>query len=370
MAEEYINHLYALIVCGGAGTRLWPYSRASKPKQFLAIKGKKSLLRKTFERLTPLLPPDRIYAIITTNEYLDDVQHDLPELKKQQIIIEPLKRNTAMAVGLGSLVIRKRDPEAIVASIWADHLIEDKKAYQDALLTAAKTATGGQYLVTVGVVPQFAHTGLGYIKKGQQIIQSSPAKVFKLDKFTEKPDIQKAKEMLVSGDYLWHTAPLVWRVDTFFNGLKQHSPDTYHRLMEFGQIWGKLFGAGKIRRIYESAPDVSIDYALSEKADNFAVIEGKFDWVDIGDLSVLWGVEDKNSEGNATILKNGGEWLGLETKNSLVINESPRMVATLGLNNLIIVVTDKAILVADKTQSQKVKQVVEALKNDKKIQYL
>jgi mannose-1-phosphate guanylyltransferase len=369
MNEDYRAHFYALIFCGGGGTRLWPYSREKTPKQFLAIKGKKSLIRKTFDRVCLAIPKERVY-LITLPDYADEIRAEIPEISKKQVLFEPARKNTAMAAGLGAAAILKADPEAIIANIWADQVIENEEGFKDTLLTCGKAAASGKYLVTAGVTPKYPHTGLGYVEKRKESFREGKVKVFEVEKFTEKPDLQKAEVMVKSGKYLWHVGPFTWKGTTFFEELKKHAPDTYDRLNKIKNTYGKLFSKGKIEAIYKSAPDISIDYALAEKADNFLVVEGIFDWLDVGDFSVLWTVEEKNKEGNALKSIKDGQSFCLDTKNSLVIAKGERMVAVVGLEDVVVVSTDDATLVVKKDQAQKVKQVVEYLKKEKKVEFL
>jgi len=367
--EEYRKHLYILIFCGGGGTRLWPYSKEVRPKQFLNIGGANSLIRETFERLRPLVPIERFY-LITGHDYKDEVEEELPEIPKSQVIVEPARRNTAMAAGYGAVVIGSKDPQAIIANIWADQVIQNPQALREALLAGAKAAANGLNLVTVGVPPKYPHTGLGYIKKEKVYSADGPATVYKVEKFTEKPKAADAKKMVASGDYLWHTAPMIWRADAFMNGIKANSPDTYERLVA---IAGVLSGKGskdRINKEYLSAPDLSIDVALAEKAKNFLVVEGKFDWRDLGDFSVLWTIGKKDKDGNSVLTSDQGEWLGIETKESMIISEGKRMVATYGITDMVVIATNDATLVIPKSQSQKVKKIVEALRKAKKKDFL
>lgn len=369
MNEDFKSHFYALIFCGGGGTRLWPYSREKTPKQFLAIKGKKSLIRKTFERVNLAIAKEKIY-LITLPDYADEIRAEIPEVGKKQVLFEPARKNTAMAAGLGAAAILKADPEAIIANIWADQVIENEDGFKDTLLTCGKAASDGKFLVTAGVAPKYPHTGLGYIEKRKEAFHEGKVKVFEVEKFTEKPDLKKAEEMVKSGKYLWHVGPFTWKGKTFFEELQRHAPDTYDRLNKIRKVYGRLFSKGKIEAIYKSAPDISIDFALAEKATNFLVVEGIFDWLDVGDFSVLWSVEEKDEEGNAFKNIKDGQSFSLDTKNSLVIAKGKRMVATVGLEDVIVVSTDDATLVVKKDQSQKVKQVVEYLKKEKKIEFL
>ena len=363
------SHLYALIFCGGGGTRLWPFSKQERPKQFLKVKSKKTLVRETFERLLPLVPVERIY-IVTIPEYTDEVAEELSEVPKSQVLVEPARRNTAMAAGLGAVAINKKDPDAIIANIWSDHLVENEAGYRKSILAAAKAASNGENLVTTGLPPTHPHTGLGYVKKGRVFDVIDGVNIFKVDKFTEKPKLPEAKRMFKSKSYFWHTGLLVWRASAFMEGIKKHSPDTAKRLKAIEEAMGKKHGKGEIIKEYESAPDMSIDVALAEKAKNFLIVQGKFDWYDLGDFSVLWKVLKKDKNDNAVLLEDGGEWTGIETTDSMVISEGKRMVGVVGMTDVIVVADENTVLVAPKSQAQKVKKIVKQLRKEKKNKFL
>jgi mannose-1-phosphate guanylyltransferase len=274
-----------------------------------------------------------------------------------------------MAAGLGAAHIQKKDPEAIIANIWADQLIENKAAFRKSIFAAAKSVSDGENLATIGVPPTYPHTGLGYIKKDRVYDVVDSVNVFKVDRFTEKPKLPDAKRMFKSGSYLWHTGPFVWRVDTFMKAIKKHSPAMSERLDAIAKALEKNH-KGKIITEYKDAPNISIEYVLAEKAKNFLVVQGIFDWFDLGDFSDLWKAGKKDKNENSVILDNGGEWIGVDTTDSMIISEDNRMVGVIGLTDMIVVATEDAVLVAPKSQAQKVKQIVNKLKEEKKTTFL
>ncbi|MEK7112172.1 MAG: sugar phosphate nucleotidyltransferase [Patescibacteria group bacterium] len=366
---DFKDHLYALIFCGGGGTRLWPFSREKRPKQFLKVKGGKTLIRQAYARVASFIPNERIF-VVTVPDYTDEAAEMLSEIPRDQVLVEPARRNTAMAAGLGAVAIAKKDPVATVVNIWSDHLITGQAEYQKAILAGARVAWEGDNLVTTGIKPRYPHTGLGYVKKEKVHDIIDGVSVYKVEKFTEKPKLPEAKKMITSESYLWHQGTLIWRVDNFMRALSTHSTDTYNRLQEISENFGKPGGRAKILKAYLHAPDMSIDVALAEKAQNFYIVEAKFEWDDLGDFSVLWEISDKDKEGNSVLTGEGGEWLGIDTLESMVISEGKRMVATLGLTDMIVVATDDAVLVAPKSMAQKVKKIVEELKERKKTEFL
>lgn len=367
--DDVKPHLYALIFCGGGGTRLSPFSKQDRPKQFLKVNSDKSLVRNTFERLLPLIPAERMF-VVTTPGYADEVAEELPEISKSRVIVEPARKNTTMAAGLGLAYIQKKDPNAIIANIWADQLIEKKVAWRKSVFAAAKSASNGENLVTVGIPPTHPHTGLGYAKKDRVYDIINSVNVFKLECFIEKPKLPNAKRMFKSGFYLWHTGPYVWRVDTFMKAMKKYSPATFERLEAISEALKNKHGKGRIIKEYKDAPNIAIEYVLAEKAKNFLVVQGAFDWFDLGDFSVLWKVGKKDKNENSVILDNGGEWVGIDTTDSMIISEDNRMLGVIGLTDMIVVATEDAVLVAPKSQAQKVRQIVNKLKEEKKETFL
>jgi mannose-1-phosphate guanylyltransferase len=367
--DEVKDHLFALIFCGGGGTRLWPFSRNAKPKQFLKVRGNRPLVRQTYDRVAAFIPNERIF-VVTIPEYTDEVAEMLSEVPRSQVLVEPARKNTAMAAGLGAIAISKKDPQAIIANIWADHLIDDDVKYKKAILAGAAAAANGENLVTTGIAPRYPHAGLGYVKKGRVYDVIDDVDVYKVEKFTEKPKLAEAKRMIASGGYLWHQGTFIWRFDAFMKALEDHSRALYQKLKEISKYYGKDGAKDKVNKVYQDAKDMSIDVALAEKADNFLITEANFDWYDLGDFSVLWQVEEKDSKGNSIILDEEGDFIGIDTQESMIVAEGKKVVATIGLTDMIVVSTPDATLVAPKALAQKVKQIVEEIKKRKKKEFL
>lgn len=362
--------LWAVIFAGGGGTRLWPLSRDAYPKQFLKLFGNRTLLQQTYDRTKEIIPPERVFVITTTQAYAREVRRQLPQIPKSQIIAEPMRRNTAMAAALSVVLVEKQDPAGIIVNLWADQLIHDKTAFAKTLVAGAKAAADGRNLVTTGVKPTFPHTGLGYIKKGRLVNLYHGVSVFELEKFTEKPDLPTAKKMVASGSYLWNVGLFIWRVDAIIAAFKKHAQRFYPLIEELREGLGKRDEMGTLRQVYKKAPETSIDYVIAEKARNFLVVSGEFDWTDIGDFSVIWDLLDKDKNGNAILSQGRGQWLGIDTKESLIVAFGKKLVGTVGISDLIVVVKDDSILVAPKSQAQRVKELVNELKKQKKKEYL
>lgn len=364
------NHLYALVICGGGGTRLWPRSRNKTPKQFSRLFGKETLYQKTVKRLRGLVPPDRIYVVTTSKEYASEIKKETPNIPSKNIFWEPTRRNTAIACGLGTLIIYKRDPQAVVMNFWADHLVEKEEVFRKTEKVAAGIAFEKKTLVAIGIKPTWAHTGLGYIKAGDIFKKINGISVYKLEKFVEKPDQKTAQNFLKSGNYYWNSGMYVWQADFFLKALKKYASETYSALEKIGNAFGKKEFLKVMDSAYKKAPDISVDVAVSEKIKNAFVIPADFGWNDVGDWSVIYELASKDKNGNA-IIKFGqkGEFIGLEAKNNL-IQFDDQLIAVIGVEDLIIIDTTDVVLICKKKDAQKVKELVNLLKEKNKIKYL
>lgn len=368
MAETYKDHLCALIICGGAGTRLWPRSVQKLPKQFLEkFYGEKTLFQQTVERAKLLTSSNKIF-VITLADYADEILQQSPEILTKNIITEPFGRNTAMAVGVGAAFIRKSNPEAIVLNFWSDAVIENTSLFTESLNLAAEVASFGDKLAVVGLKPTFPHTGLGYIETGEPLREVQRA--FKVTSFKEKPDLATAESFLVKGNYYWNTGIYVWSVKAIFEAFSKYSPLFYSLLEKIFQSIGTSEERVVINKSYEEAENVSIDIAVSEKADNLALIPATFTWSDIGDWKVTYDLKSKDENGNvAESFGKNGWHLGVDTKNCFIESQN-RLIATVGVSDLVIVETEEAVLVCSKDKAQDVKKIVNALKEQKKDKYL
>ena len=371
MAEtELKKHLFVLILCGGGGTRLWPRSRNKLPKQFAPLLSKKSLFQTTVERFENFVPWERIYVVTTSSDYGRLVEKQTPKIPSKNILIEPMRRDTAMVYGLGAAYIQKVDPEAVIVTETADHPIKDVSRYLENFLVSAQAAAQGDILVTTGIKPTSAHTGFGYLKKGQVWKKFNNQSVYKLEKFTEKPDLATAKKYLASGDYYWHASLYVWRADSFLKALKKHQPKMSAAIERIANAFGQKDEQAIMRQAYAGLPKLSVDYAVSEKADNFYMVRGDFGWEDVGNWRVVYRLLKKDKDGNA-ILQFGkkGEFIGLNAKNNL-IQFDDQLIAAIDVQNLIIVDAGGIILICPKNKAENVKKMVNLLKESKKEKYL
>lgn len=368
--EEIKKHLFVLIPCGGGGTRLWPRSRNKMPKQFTKLLSKKSLFQITVDRFDGFVSWERIFVVTTTEAYGELVRKQAPKIPKKNILIEPMRRNTAMAYGLGAVYIQKLDPEAIIITETADHPIENVPVYLKNFMTSAQAAAQGDILVTTGIKPTYAHTGFGYIKRGSvwQKFDSQP--VYKLEKFTEKPDLKTAKQYLKSGDYFWHASLFVWRADSYLEALKKHEPKAGRAIEKISQAVGTSREKSIIKEAYQEAPEISVDYAVAERADNFYMVVGEFGWEDVGNWQVVYKLLKKDKDGNA-VLKFGkkGEFIGINAKDNL-IQFDDQLIAAIDVEDLVIVDAEGIVLVCRKDKAESVKKMVQLLKKMGRQEYL
>jgi mannose-1-phosphate guanylyltransferase len=368
--DSLTKHLYALVICGGGGTRLWPRSRNKTPKQFSRLFGKETLYQKTVKRLRGLVPSDKIYVVTTSKQYASEIKKETPNIPSKNIFWEPTRRNTAIACGLGTLIIYKRDPQAVIMNFWADHLVEKEDVFRKVEKIAAAIAFEKRTLVAIGIKPKWAHTGLGYIKAGDVFKKINGVSVCKLEKFIEKPDQKTAEKFLESGDYYWNSGMYVWQAEFFLGSLEQYAPETFVALEKIRNAIGKKEFLKAMKIAYEGAPDISVDVAVSEKIKNAFVIPADFGWNDVGDWSIIYELASKDRDGNA-IIKFGqkGEFIGLEARNNL-IQFDDQLIAAIGVEDLIIVDTTDVILICRKKDAQKVKELVNLLKEKNKNKYL
>lgn len=351
--------LYVALIAGGGGTRLWPASRRRMPKQLMPLAGPRSLLQLAAERVLPLCGARRLY-VVTAHDLVALVRAQLPEIPAAQVIGEPLPRNTAMAIGLAAACIARQDPGAIMASLGSDHLIHDVEGFRRSLRLAARAAAAGNCLVTIGVEVRSPHTGYGYIERGEAV-RVDGATVFRVRAFKEKPDLALATQYWQSGNYYWNTNYFVWRVDALFQAFHAHAPDLAAGLERIRAALGTDAEAAVIHDVFQQAPSVPIDTAIMEKADNLLVVPGTFDWVDVGswsDLDILAQPDGANfilaPEQTAALLVDSAGCLvyGFTTK---------RLIAGVGLQDLIIVDTPDALLVLPRARAQDVREIVNRL---------
>jgi len=368
---NFQNHLFVLLNAGGGGTRLWPRSRNATPKQFLKLFGKKTLTQITAERFAKLVPWEKIIIVTTSDDYKREILKELPGLPNANVIVEPARKNTGPAHGLGALFILKRDSDAVILTSPTDHLVAPDEKYLEAMKVAAGVAYKGDTLVTVGIKPMYPHTGYGYIKRGGRFSEDSGSRVFRVAKFTEKPDINTAKKFIKSGNYYWNTSQFVWRADSILKALKKYAPDVSNLLEKIAKSIGTNKQDETITEAYKEMPEIAIDYAVAERAKNFVVVPGDYHWSDIGDWNEVWDNLPKDKSGNVIIDGDepGGRVISLDTSNTIVHSDG-RLIVIIDVDDVAVVDTKNAVLVCSKSKAQNVKKIVEQLKEEKKIEYL
>ncbi|MCF6096528.1 mannose-1-phosphate guanylyltransferase [Thermovorax subterraneus] len=349
---------YGVIMAGGGGTRFWPLSRTSTPKQFLNITGDDTMINDTIKRIRDIIPPERI--LIVTNKAQEKmlkkvISEDIP---RENILLEPVGRNTAACIAYATLVVRKRSGDAVMGVFPSDHYIKNTQEFQKVLNAAFSLAESSNKLVTMGITPTFPSTGYGYINfDREKSIQVGDKIAYEVVEFVEKPDVPKAKAYIESGNYLWNSGMFVWKASVILSNFERFLPRLYSKLIEVEEHIGTPAEKEIIERVYPSLPDISIDYGIMERAVDVAVIPGDFGWSDVGSWDSLGSVIPPDENGNIT----RGDYVDIETKNSIIYS-SGRLIAAVGLEEMIVVETADAILVCPKKKAQEVKKVVEHLK--------
>lgn len=365
-------HEYALILAGGGGTRLWPESREKTPKQFLKLGAQKTLLRQTAERIKLLVEWDHMF-VITNITQLADVEREVPEIPKDHIICEPMKRETAMAMAVGAVMIHHHDPEAVIMNFASDHIVQNMDEFVHVMRTVADVAKDPAHLLSVGITPTYPHTGLGYIQVGGEVEKRDGLSVMQVTSFKEKPNLETAQAFLATGKYYWNANNYAWTSAAILAAFKKYAPATAALLDELAKHIDAPDFTDALNTAYTAAESISIDYAISEKSDNLLLVPGDFGWNDIGDWNVVYSLNNPDGNGNV-VLKDSdgtvhGEVITHNTKNTLV-EANGRLIALVGLDNIVVVDTKDILLVMNKSTTQDVKKVVEQLKAQNKKEYL
>ncbi len=349
--------LYAIIMAGGSGTRFWPKSRRDRPKQLLTLFGDATMLQQTAARIEPLVPAERI-LIITGADQAQATRAQLPDLPEQNIVAEPCPRDTAACVGLAAWIVHTRDPDATMMVMPADHVIEPAGVFlATARAAAAVIEDDPTTLITFGIKPTRPETGYGYIERGELLETRDGIAVNRVAQFREKPDGPTAERFLAAGNFAWNSGIFLWKARTILDELQKHRPQLAERLARVGRTLGTAEELDTITREYPLMERAPIDKAVMEKAANVRVLEVQYDWNDVGDWRSLASLIPHDSRGNAT----QGNVLARETSNSIIIGDDGGLIATLGLEDVVIVQSGQATLVARRDQMDKLKGLVESL---------
>jgi mannose-1-phosphate guanylyltransferase len=356
--------MYAVIMAGGVGTRFWPRSRNRRPKQLLKILDDKTMIQATVSRLDGLITPDKI-CVVTTEPQIEEIKEQLPFLKPGNLIVEPKGKNTAPCIGLSAVILKHRDPDAIMAVLPADHRILDEKLFRKVLAAAEVTASKQDCLVTIGIHPTYPATGYGYIQVNGKVDEINDIDILKVKTFAEKPDLTTAKRFLDSGDFLWNSGMFIWKANSILKEIEESLPELYDGLMEIEKYLGTKSQDEVIKKVYCTIKSISIDYGVMEQSENVFVLKGEFDWNDVGSWEEIYKISPQDRDKNVII----GDHFIKDTSGCLI--DSPnRFVATLGLENLIVIDTDDALLICRRDMSQHVKDLVEAMKRKNMERYL
>lgn len=363
------EHVFAVILAGGGGTRLWPKSRNKTPKQFLRLTSNETMVQVAGGRVTKVVPWDHV-IVVTNQIYVDEIKNLLPQVPSDNIIAEPEKRDTAMAMLAGALYAKSKDPEAIVINGASDHVITDENEFVHVMSAAIEIAAERKYLVTVGITPTRPDTAFGYIKIGDHLKKINHGlSVFKVDSFTEKPNMATAQAFLSTGKYFWNANMYVWSAQALQDAFEKYMPEMFTLTEKLPEMSAADFHKS-LPDIYAKAQSISIDYAISEKADNLVLIPGDFGWNDVGDWKVVFDLGKKDLAGN--VVTGDGEvahTLAINSHNNL-IHANGRLISLIGVNDMIVVDTDEILLIVPKDRSQDVKKIVERLKEEGKKEYL
>ncbi|QDT01173.1 mannose-1-phosphate guanylyltransferase [Adhaeretor mobilis] len=350
--------LHAIIMAGGTGTRFWPASTATRPKQLLNLVGNESMIRQTVDRLGTLIPAEQT-LIVTNRRLLLSIQEQLPELPAASLVGEPCKRDTAPCIGLAALLVSKNDPDATMAVMPADHVIRSTDRFQSALKQAARLVEDApDRIVTFGIRPTYPAEIFGYIQRGSRIeTHDGEAPTFVVKQFREKPDAATATQYVAEGDYYWNSGIFIWKAKTILDALAKRQPEMLEHLEKIGAAWGTDQQGAVLEKEFTAIKGISIDYAVMEHAKNVAVIEAPYDWDDLGGWKSLERLVGEDRDGNTIV----GKHLGLNTKGTIVRGEGDHLIVTLGLKNCLIVHTENATLVANKDDEESIREVVKEL---------
>jgi mannose-1-phosphate guanylyltransferase len=352
--------LHAVIMAGGSGTRFWPESRTHRPKQLLPVTGGRAMLAETALRLDPLVPIDRTW-VVTNALQVQGVRRALPELPVANLLVEPCARNTAPCVALAAAVLFERDPDAVMAVLPADHAVEPDQDFRRALAAGASAAAERGVFVTFGIPPTFPATGYGYIRRGALIGSEDGMDRFAVRAFKEKPDAETAQAFLSDGDYLWNSGIFVWRADTLLDAVATHMPALHAGVMRIAEALGTDAFQETVDREYPRFDAVPVDIGIMEKVDGVQVLSTPFNWSDVGSWKALYELADKDDKGNAGVFPKGGLLLAEDAQGVRAYSSEAQTIAVLGLDDIVVVRTADAVLVAHRDRAEDVKRFVDEL---------
>jgi mannose-1-phosphate guanylyltransferase len=349
--------LHAVIMAGGSGTRFWPASRADYPKQLLRMLGDETMLQSTFTRLAGLVSPEHT-LVMTNGQLVDEVRKQLPTIPPEQVIGEPMKRDTAACIGLAATLIANADPAGLMLVLPADHVIKTQQQFQDCMRSGMRLIEQSpDSIVTFGIRPSYAAESFGYIQRGTSIKQGNAGAAFQVASFREKPNRQTAEQYLQAGTYYWNSGIFMWRAQTILEALRQFEPQMMLHIDAIAASVGTPGFQVTLQREFEKIAGKSIDYAVMERYDKVAVIEVPFSWDDVGSWQAIGRLTPADEQGNCV----QGRFLPIESQRMIVYGNPDHLVVTIGMQDTIVVHTPNATLVAPKSEEERVREVVKQL---------
>jgi mannose-1-phosphate guanylyltransferase len=360
-----MEHYYALIMAGGGGTRLWPMSRKDTPKQLLPLIEEHSMFHVSVERLSPLFSPERIY-VVTGRDYVDALRADAPEIPAKNFVVEPYGKESGPAAALGIAVIQKRDPDATIAILTADHHITEKESFREVLEAAYEIAQTGQ-IVTLGISPSMPSTGFGYIRRGEKLGVVHGFRVYQSVEFTEKPDTPTAVRFIRSGEYSWNSGMFIWAAHKAVDEIKRQQPEWYALLQELAPSIDTSNYDAKLDEVWENFTKQSLDVAIMENAEGMTVIPIDIGWSDVGSWDALFEVLDLDEAGNG-FKGSSPDRIVVDTKNTLIYSD--KLTVTIGVEDIVVVDTRDVLMICHRDRAQDVKEIVQRLRETNHESYL
>ncbi len=343
--------VYAVIMSGGMGSRFWPKSRRNLPKQFLRTVGDKTMVECTLDRIKNIIPQERI-SLVTNKRYVPIIQK-LLNIPFENILMEPQNKETASCIGLAAVKLLKRDIDALMVVLPSDHVIEGQGSFERTLKAAIDMASDGEYLVTMGIRPTRPESGYGYIEKGEELLRGT----YKVKRFVEKPNVDVARSFIEKGSYLWNSGMFVWRADRLLKEIKRYLPDLYKNLMRIYEYIGTPMEQQVIDEEYMKIDGISIDFGVMQRTHRAAVMDTSFIWDDIGSFTALERFLPADESGN---ILSCGEHSLLDVKNTTILGDK-RLVAAIGLKDMLIVDTEDVVLICPKNRCQDIKELVKSM---------
>jgi mannose-1-phosphate guanylyltransferase len=356
--------LHAVIMAGGSGTRFWPRSTEARPKQFLNIFGDRTMLQSTVDRVESLISAERVW-IITNDKYVDLVREQLPDVPANNIVGEPVAKNTAPCIAAAAGLIQEQDPNGTMVVLPADHQISQPDKFLPILQAAAAKARDSKALVTIGIKPDRPETGYGYIEFDEdtsEIYKQHETK--KVKQFREKPDLETAREFVDSGNFLWNSGMFIWQASTILKEFEQHLPSIYTEVEKLIPSVGTENQKEAVNSFYHGCPSISVDYGIMEQSETVYVVPGAFGWNDVGSWKAVYNLRDKNKDGNIVQADNCAV---ANAQHNLIQSDSEKIIALVGVENLAVVETNNAILVCNLDEAQGVKEIVNQMRKKEEL---